>query len=79
MSNDHQFHDPWHLISARQYEEAVAAYDAILAAGEIITRLSLTDQSHSSASAVCLKRWRVLPRQMTSLVRTRVHPSRHPT
>ena len=34
MSNDHQFHDPWHLISARQYEEAVAAYDAILAAGE---------------------------------------------
>ena len=34
MSNDHQFHDPWHLISAHQYEKAVAAYDAILAAGE---------------------------------------------
>jgi len=34
MSEDHQSYDPWHLISAHQYEKAVAAYDAILAAGE---------------------------------------------
>ena len=34
MSEDHQSNDPWHLISAHQYEKALAAYDAILAAGE---------------------------------------------
>jgi tetratricopeptide (TPR) repeat protein len=35
MSKDHQSHDPgWHLIAAHQYEEAVAAYDAKLAAGK---------------------------------------------
>jgi len=34
MSNHHQSNDPWQLISAHQYEEAVAAYDAKLAAGE---------------------------------------------
>jgi|SoiMethySBSTD1v2_1073268.scaffolds.fasta_scaffold254595_2 hypothetical protein len=34
MSEDHQSNDPWHLISAHQYEKAIAAYDAILAAGE---------------------------------------------
>jgi hypothetical protein len=35
MSKDHQSHDPgWHLIAAQQYEEAVAAYDAKLAAGK---------------------------------------------
>jgi tetratricopeptide (TPR) repeat protein len=34
MSKDHQSHDPWVLISAHQYEEAVAAYDAQLAAGK---------------------------------------------
>jgi len=34
MSNDDQSNDPWHLISAHQYEEAVAAYDAKLAAGK---------------------------------------------
>jgi tetratricopeptide (TPR) repeat protein len=34
MSEDHQSNDPWHLISAHQYEKAVAAYDAVLAAGE---------------------------------------------
>ena len=34
MSKDHQSQDPWHLISAHRYEEAVAAYDAQLAADE---------------------------------------------
>jgi tetratricopeptide (TPR) repeat protein len=35
MSKDHQSDDPgWHLIAAHRYEEAVAAYDAELAAGE---------------------------------------------
>jgi tetratricopeptide (TPR) repeat protein len=34
MSEHHQSNDPWHLISAHQYEKAVADYDAILAAGE---------------------------------------------
>lgn len=33
MSNNQSI-DPWHLIKAHQYEEAVAAYDAQLAAGE---------------------------------------------
>src|SRR5258708_864860 len=35
MSKEHQSEDPcWHLIAAHQYEEAVACYDAQLAAGE---------------------------------------------
>ena len=34
MSKDHQSQDPWHLISAHRYVEAVAAYDAQLAADE---------------------------------------------
>jgi hypothetical protein len=33
MANNQSI-DPWHLIKAHQYEEAVAAYDAQLAAGE---------------------------------------------
>jgi len=33
MSNE-QSNDPWHLISAHRYEEAVAAYDAKLATGD---------------------------------------------
>src|SRR5215467_10586635 len=34
MSNNHQSHDQWDLISTHQYEEAVTAYDAKLAAGK---------------------------------------------
>jgi len=34
MSDHHQPNDPWQLISAHQYEEAVAAYDAQLATGD---------------------------------------------
>src|SRR5262245_14493679 len=35
MSKDRQSYDPgWHLIAAHEYEEAVAAYDAKLAAGK---------------------------------------------
>src|SRR5215468_4824909 len=34
MSKDRQSHDPWDLISAHRYDEAVAAYDAQLTAGK---------------------------------------------
>jgi hypothetical protein len=74
MSEDHQSNDPWHLISAHQYEKAIAAPYSRLA--KITTPSSPIVQSHSSASAVYLKRWRVLQRQMTSLVGTGVHPNR---
>jgi len=79
MSEDHQSNDPWHLISAHQYEKAIAAYDAILAAGENYHAIVANRAIALLCLGLCLKRWRVLQRQMTSLVGTGVHPNRRPT
>jgi hypothetical protein len=70
MSKDHQSHDPWDLISAHQYEEAVAAYDAQLAAGKEKWPAIVADRA---IALLCLGRLSEalegFPRQMTSLVR----------
>jgi hypothetical protein len=77
MSKDHPSNDPWDLIRAHQYEEAVAAYDVQLAAGKEKWPAIIANRATALLCAGRLpEALEGFPRQKTSLVRAILHPNR---